>query len=351
MESKGSVPARGTPTRLPGSPPHSVSVGINGRCRLTTGSVDLILRALSGRGWGRGTFGDTTPDHGALQLDPPQRDRTRARPAVWLRIVAVAAALAIAVGGCAGTGSASGTFRPLHRGVLTVVTQPLPTVGFWDGTGTRPTGGLEYGIARNLAHRFGLRLAVRTEPFSRIVDGHLDGADLALSLITPTTTRDQVLDFSSPYINAAPALLVRAGISVADLQGAQGLRWAVESDTTLQSTIADVIQPDQPPLLFDSRQGVLEALRSGRADVTLFDLPAAEAIANADPKLQVAAQLADTEPIAAALPPGSQNGQAVSSALQAMLADGTIDRLAQRWLGVSLSASEADVPLLRTGES
>ena len=66
---------------------------------------------------------------------------------------------------------------------------------------------------------------------------------------------------------------------------------------------------------------------------------------------EVAAQLADTEPIAAALPDGSANVQAVSSALRAMLADGTIDDLAQRWLGVSLSDSEADVPLLRTSES
>ena len=273
------------------------------------------------------------------------------KPAARLAIVAVAVVLAVAIGGCGGIGSASGTFRPIHRGVLTVITQPLPTVGFWNGTDARPTGGLEYGIARDLAHRFGLRLVVRTEPFSRIVAGHLDGADLALSLITPTSTREQVLDFSSPYINAAPALLVRAGISVADLQSAQGLRWAVESDTTLQSTITDVIQPDQPPLLFNSRQGVLHALRSGRADVTLFDLPAAEAIANTDPKLQVAAQLADPEPIAAALPNGSSNVEAVSSALRALLADGSIDDLAQRWLGVSLSDSEADVPLLRTTES
>jgi ABC-type amino acid transport substrate-binding protein len=340
----GNVPARGTPTRLPGSPPTaypSVDDWI-GRPH-TAGAVR--------QGRGRVTFGDTTRDHGALQLDPPQRDRTQAGSAARLRIVAVAAALAIALGGCAGIGSASGTFRPAHRGVLTVVTQPLPTAGFWNGTDTRPTGGLEYGIARDLAHQFGLRLVVRTEPFSRIVAGHLDGADLALSLITPTSTREQVLDFSSPYINAAPALLVRAGISVPDLQTAQGLRWAVESNTTLQSTITDVIDPYQPPLLFDSRQGVLAALRSGRADATLFDLPAAEAIANSDPKLEVAAQLANTEPIAAALPDGSTNVQAVSSALRAMLADGTIDNLAQRWLGISLTDSEADVPLLRTSES
>jgi ABC-type amino acid transport substrate-binding protein len=234
---------------------------------------------------------------------------------------------------------------------LTVVTQPLPTAGFWNGTNARPTGGLEYGIARALARRFGLRLVVRTEAFTRIVAGHLDGADLALSLITPTSTRSQVLDFSTPYINAPPGVLVRAGTSVPDLHSAQQLRWAVESDTTLQSTITDVIGPNQPPLRFPGRGGVIRALDAGRADATLFDLPAAIAIAHRDPKLTVAAHLADAEPIAAALPAGSQNVEAVSSALRAMLADGTIDRLAERWLGVSITDSEADIPLLRTTES
>jgi ABC-type amino acid transport substrate-binding protein len=268
-----------------------------------------------------------------------------------LRIPLLAAALTIAIAGCAGLDSASGDFTPIHRGVLTVVTQPLPTAGFWNGTGARPTGGFEYGIARNLAHRFGLRLVVRTEPFPRIVAGHLDGADLALSLITPTSAREQVLDFSSPYIDAPPGLLVRAGTSVPDLQSAQQLRWAVESDTTLAATIADVIQPDQPPLRFPGRDGVIRALNSGRADATLFDLPAAIAIAHGDPRLTVAAHLADNEPIAAALPAGSQNVQAISSALRAMLADGTIDRLARRWLGISISDSEASIPLLRTTQS
>jgi ABC-type amino acid transport substrate-binding protein len=263
----------------------------------------------------------------------------------------LAVLVAFGIGGCGGIGSASGTFTPSHRGVLTVVTQPLPTAGFWNGADAHPTGGFEYGLARDLARRFGLRLVVRTEPFERIVSGHLDGADLALSLITPTMEREQVLDFSSPYVNSPPAVLVRSGVSVPDLQSAQQLRWVVESDTTLQSTITDVIQPDQPPQQFASRQGVLRALDSRRADATLFDLPAALAIAHHDPKLTVAAQLANTEPIAAALPEGSDNVQAVSSAIRALLADGTIDGLARRWLGTSLTASQSNVPLLRTTES
>jgi len=42
--------------------------------------------------------------------------------------------------------------------------------------------------------------------------------------------------------------------------------------------------------------------------------------------------------------------EAVSAALRAMEADGSLDRLAERWLGTSLTDSENRVPLLRTGD-
>jgi ABC-type amino acid transport substrate-binding protein len=256
------------------------------------------------------------------------------------------------LGGCGALSSAAGTFTPAHHGTLTVVTQPLPTAGFWLGSGDHPAGGMEYEMAEDLARRFGLKhLVVRTESFSKIVSGDLDGADLALSLITPTAQRERVLDFSTPYIQSPPALLVRAGTSVPDVQTAQKLRFVVGANTTFQNIVNDVIQPDTAPLLIEDRNDELVALSSGRADVAMFDLPAAEAIAHDDPHLAVAARLADTEPIAAALPKGSGNVEAVSSALRAMQANGTIDSLAQQWLGISIADATNNVPLLRTTES
>lgn len=270
-----------------------------------------------------------------------------ARRALW---GALAIATAVLVAGCGGLSSAAGTFTPAHKGKLTVVTQTLPTSGFWLGSGDTPTGGMEYEMAKDLAKHFGLKLAVRTETFSRIVSGNLGGADLALSLITPTNQREKVLDFSTPYIESSPALVVRTGTDVPDVQTAQGLRWTVGANTTFQNIVDDVIQPDKPPLLIEDRNDELVAVSSGKADVAMFDLPAAEAIAHADPHFAVAAQLAETEPIAAALPEGSSNVDAVSSALRQMQADGTIDDLAQQWIGISIKDATNNVPLLRTSD-
>jgi ABC-type amino acid transport substrate-binding protein len=270
-----------------------------------------------------------------------------------LALTALVAALVAGVGtvGCGDGGGAAGDFEPARPDTLTVMTEPLPTEGFWDGSGTSPTGGLEYGIANALAKRFGLaQVEIETAGFPEIVAGDLDDADLALALITPTDERDEMLDFSSPYIQAAPALVVREGTEVPDVETAQELVWALGRDTTFEDIVSEAIQPDAEPLLFDERADELDAVRQGEADVAMFDLPAAEAIARADPELAVAARLSDTEPIAAALPEGSENTEAVSSAIRAMIADGTLDELAEESLGVSLTESALEVPLLRTAE-
>lgn len=269
-------------------------------------------------------------------------------------IAGVLVSVGLSVSGCGGGDSlesASGTFEPSRTGRLTVMTQPLPTAGFWEGSRRNPTGGLEYEMAVDLAERLDLDgVDIRTRPFSRIVGGDLGDADLAMALITPTSERDQVLDFTTPYIDSAPALLVREGTEIPDVKTAQEKQFAVGRDTTFEQIVEETIRPDQEPLRFESRIREIQAVRDGTADVAMFDLPAAEAIVNEDDRLAIAAKLSQTEPIAAALPVGSANVEAVGAALRAMEADGTIDRLSEEWLGTSISDSENNVPLLRASE-
>lgn len=250
-----------------------------------------------------------------------------------------------------GQDSATGSFEPSRPGRLTVVTEPMPTAGFWEGTPDHPTGGLEYEMAEDLADRLGLDgVDIRTLPFSRIAAGDLGGADLAMALITPTSERDEVLDFTTPYIDAPPVLIVREGTEIPDVQTAQEMQFAVGRNTTFESIIAEQIRPDSAPLRFEDRNREIRAVLDGRADVAMFDLPAAEAIVYEDDRISIAARLSTTEPIAAALPEGSGNLDAVSSALRAMEADGTIDDLSEKWLGTSITDGGSGVPLLRTSQ-
>ena len=60
------------------------------------------------------------------------------------------------------------------------------------------------------------------------------------------------------------------------------------------------------------------------------------------------AQLPPSETIAAALPKGSGNIEAVDSAMRAFTADGTINRLLRTWIGAEAADADKSIPLLRT---
>jgi polar amino acid transport system substrate-binding protein len=263
------------------------------------------------------------------------------------------AILLSACSGAGGLGAADGTFTPHTPGTLTVATAQIPDPGFWTGTFEHPTGGFEYELARALASRFGLHdVRVIEVPFHQLTTGHLHGADLALSDITVTSGRARHLSFSTSYLRAPPAILVRPGTEVPDVHTARGLRWAVESGTTLQSALTEAIEPTSTPLILDHQREVLHALRSGRAQAIMLDLPVALAYAREAPHAYaVAAQLPSEAVLAAVLPLRSPNLEAVDSAIRAFAADGTLERLGRAWLHTDLQEGQSEnVPVLRTAE-
>jgi polar amino acid transport system substrate-binding protein len=112
--------------------------------------------------------------------------------------------------------------------------------------------------------------------------------------------------------------------------------------------VVDGVRPDDDPLVVDTRDEALAAIDAQRVDALMLDLPVALALARAAPdRYAVVAQLSEPEGLAVALPDGSDNVQAVDSAIRSFLADGTIDELSERWLGTELGGGADDVPLIR----
>lgn len=293
-----------------------------------------------------GTVGPRRDDSGMASVQRAAAARGLAAGVCFAALVGVSTSAGC---GTRSTSAAAGTFKPGTPGVLTVATTDVPSPGFWNGTPRRPTGGFEYELARAIADRFGLQgVRIRIVHFHRIVAGHLGGADLALDLITPTSEREQVLDFSTPYLTDAPTVVVRSGTSIPDLATAQGLAWGAIRSTTFVGDIESSIDPDTPVRLFDDQPALTKALRDGVIDAAMFDLPLAVAIADrSNGRLAVAAKLPTPEAIAAALPRGSSNRQAVDSAIRAFIADGTVHHLLERWIGPD-AANDTAIPLLHT---
>src|SRR5262249_24054739 len=174
--------------------------------------------------------------------------------------------------------AAGSAFVPAKRGTLTVATAFLPAPGFWEGD--PPTQGFEARLAAALAKRLGLdRVRVVQVPFGDIIRGKLHGADLALSQLTPTKEREKDVDFSTPYISAAPGVLARRTVEASDMKELRELRWVVSRFSTLTPILMDTIRPSTPPVVVDDRQQALDILYEGKAEALLLDLPVALGLA------------------------------------------------------------------------
>ncbi len=126
----------------------------------------------------------------------------------------------------------------------------------------------------------------------------------------------------------------------------------MQTGTTLQGALEETIRPATTPLILHHQREALHALRARRVQAVMLDLPVALAYARESPNTYaVAAQLPSEDVLAAALPKGSENVEAVDSAMRAFAADGTIERLGRKWLATDLEEGQVEhVPTLRTQE-
>lgn len=278
------------------------------------------------------------------------------RPVTWTEhpprragftVTACIAVLVISLGACGRTrDTVSSDLVTSTEGVLTVAAD-LPAAGFWeiDADG-RASGGFEWALADALADRFDLRLEVVHVPFEQLAVGELGGADLALAQIEVTADRDDVMDFSVPYLDSDMGVLVRTGDTLRDLAGAREVVWVAVASSTEEQFVRDTISPDATLQLADDETDAAAAVASGRADAALIDLVSALLISADQGALDTTARFATGGRYAVALPDGSPNRELVDASIRAFDADGTLESLAQRWLVPALDRLPDDVPVI-----
>jgi polar amino acid transport system substrate-binding protein len=233
----------------------------------------------------------------------------------------------------AGAGSAN--FTPVTDDTLTVVTS-LPAPGFWEGDDPNNiTGGYEYEIAKALQEKLNLSdLKIVNVSFDQLVAGQVGDFDVALSQVTITDERKQVVDFTEPYFESDQGVLVKAGTEVATTADAKALQWGVQSGTTGADFIADQLKPEKEAQVFQDLAAGFAALEAGQVDAFMMDtaivLSQASESGGAE---EVAAQFKTGEQYGGILPKGSDNADAINAVLTDLKDDGSLSRFAQQWLG------------------
>ena len=233
-----------------------------------------------------------------------------------------------------GTGAAlpPSQFRTRTPGVLTVATE-LPNPPFVLGDDLdHLQGGFEVDMVDAIADRLGIkRVQWVGFPFTKLVAGEPCPCDFAVNGVSILPDRQQRVDFSSPYFTANQGVLVRKGTTVTGVADARRLRFGVQEATSGAAYLDKVLKPIRPPQTFGSTTAAFAALRAGRVDGVMSDVPIVVDAAAKYPGLTVVGQFKTDEQYGAVLAKGSPNTRPLSEVIDQLRDDGVLDRLFQKY--------------------
>jgi len=270
-------------------------------------------------------------------------------------VIAVAAAVSLAA--CAGSPSSSSTpgadgeLQTVTAGKLTIATgEPDYEPWFVDDDPSNGKG-FEGAVANAVAEQLGFDASdivwVRTGFDAAIAPGPKDW-DINIQQFSVTDERKNAVDFSSPYYTTTQAVVALNSSPAASATTIDELKKAkvgVAAGTTSYTVAKDQLG-DANLSVFNTVDDVVLALQAGQIDAMITDLPGAFYVTGAVvDDSSVTGQFASSDggdEFAFVLPKGSALTPAVTKAVDALRADGTLDELQQKWL-----SDAVDVPVLK----
>jgi polar amino acid transport system substrate-binding protein len=263
------------------------------------------------------------------------------RPRRALATTAAFLCLAAGLAGCgSGGGATAAALNPkvVKPGTLTVCTSfPYPPFEFRnDGNAT----GFDIDLAAAVARELKVKPVFVNAPFGDIQSGKVlnEGrCDVAVAGMTITGDRARVLDFSSPYFDAAQAMVVSEGSHIESLDDLSGGRIGVQEGTTGELYVTDNAPKDAEVVPYPDASDVTAALRHGAVDAGIYDNTVVGAIIARDPRLQVVEQFNTGEQYGMAVKKNSSVDllRFINNVLAKLKSNGGYDRIYTRWFGPS----------------
>ena len=205
-----------------------------------------------------------------------------------LRLTAAGIAVAaLALTGCAsgsapaGSESSAAEEGYLTPGKLTVATGETAYYPYVIDDDPTSGEGFEAAVAYAVAEKLGFEHDdvewVRTSFESAIAPGP-KSFDFNIQQYTITDERKQAVDFSSPYYQASQAVVALEGGAadgVDSIAGLKDLTLGAMTGSTSATTVAEAVAPNVEPLLYNSNEDAVAALKAGQIDALVLDLPTA----------------------------------------------------------------------------
>jgi polar amino acid transport system substrate-binding protein len=151
--------------------------------------------------------------------------------------------------------------------------------------------------------------------------------------VTITEERAKIVDYSIPYVTVGQVLLVRADETL-DPEGVKADADKIVGTQigTTNEIVAKDYFPEKEIQSFEDFPAAVLALLSGDVDAVVIDTLAAQGFMDADPGvMKIAGVLTSDEQLGFVFPPGSELVAPVDAALEAMIANGSLDEINKKW--------------------
>ena len=163
--------------------------------------------------------------------------------------------------------------------------------------------------------------------------------DVFINQVSINPERAQNVDFSSGYYNVNQAVVglankpIAKAASVADLKG---YKLGAQVGTTSLAAIRNKVQPTTGPAVYNTNDDAVSALKAGQIDGIVVDLPTGYFVTAAQVEgSKIVGQFpteGTPEQFGLVLPKGSALTSCITQTVDALRADGTLDKLEQQFL-------------------
>ncbi len=224
--------------------------------------------------------------------------------------------------------------------VVVVTENAYPPLQFVDPV-TGIAIGWEYDALEILAERLNFVPVIQNISWDAMIPAVAEGQfDMGMTGITIREDRDELVDFSVPYMVSQMRMLVAAD----ETRFADATSFAADPElligtqagtTPFYVGVYDVLDGDEanPRLvLFETIPAAIQALLVGDVDMVLADSAGGQGYVNANPdRLQLIGEPMGTEEFGFIFPNDSELVAAFDAGIEDMRADGTLAELDQRW--------------------
>jgi polar amino acid transport system substrate-binding protein len=248
-------------------------------------------------------------------------------------------------------GCTTGSLDLVESGVLTIgADNPAFPPWFGGDEKTKPwkvsdpySGkGYESAVAYAVAKQLGFGKAQvkwTVVPFNNSYRPGKKPFDFYITQVSYTPERAKAVDFSKSYYYVNQAVVARKGKPIAAAKSIVGLKrykLGAQLGTTSYTYIVKYIKPDAKPLVFDTNDAAVKALKNGQIDGIVVDLPTAffvTAVQVSDGTIVGKLPTKGTkERFGLVFERGNTLRTCVDKAIDRLWANGTIKSLQQTWL-------------------